>query len=243
MARASLRASVTIEVEEADKREMDPARAARYEARRAAIVKLADATRLLSDAVVSTGREPVEIDAAAARVREIAEQLAEVQHDGPYSGLLPRVRDYTRPESAMPLSAICGEASPIRPDITLRLDGERVTGRAKLGKKHIGPVHHAHGGVTALICDQIVALAARAARFRALTHTLSVRYVKPVPLYRELEIAGWCEPRSERRAAGFATISCEGVTLISAEAILALAPDWSRPEQRVAAPRVELEKN
>jgi acyl-coenzyme A thioesterase PaaI-like protein len=241
MARTERRASVTIETEEADRREMDPARAARYAARRAAIIALADATRSLTDAVVSTGREPAEIAAAAERVREIARHLAEVQHDGPYSGLLPRVRDYTRPESAMPLSAICGEASPIRPDITLRLEGERVIGRAKLGKKHIGPVHHAHGGVTALICDQIVALAARAARFRALTHTLSVRYSKPVPLYRELQLAGWCEPRSERRAAGFATIACDGETLVSAEAILALAPSWSRPDERVAAPRVELE--
>jgi acyl-coenzyme A thioesterase PaaI-like protein len=204
------------------------------------VVRLAEATRLLTDAVVVTGHEPALLDAAARQIREIAERLAEVQHDGPFSGLLPRVRDYNRPEWSLPLSPVCGEASPIRPDVKLWLEGERVVGTARLNKKHVGPVHHAHGGVTAMICDQLVALAARAAQFRALTHTLSVRFRRPTPLYRPLDLAAWCEPRDERRAAGFATISAGGEVLVSAEAILALAPDWSRPEQRTAAPRVQL---
>ncbi len=219
----------------------DPAREAKREARRAAIVRLAEATRRLTDAVVVTASEPAELDAAAQKIREIAEQLAKIQHDGPFSGLMPRVRDYERPEWSLPLSPICGEASPIRPDLTLRLAGERVVGRAKLGKKHIGPVHFAHGGVTAMICDQLVALAARAAKFRALTHTLSVRYLRPTPLYQELELAAWCEPRDSRRAAGFATISAAGELLVSAEAILALAPEWSRSGERKPAPRIELD--
>ncbi len=226
--------------EDASERARDPAREAAREARRAAIVRLAEATRRLTDAVVVTARAPAELEAAAAEIREIAERLAELQHDGPFSGLLPRVRDYNRPEWSMPLSPICGEASPIRPELRLWLEDERVAGTARLGKKHIGPVHHAHGGVTAMICDQLVALAARAAKFKALTHTLTVRFQRPTPLYRDLALAAWCEPRDARRAAGFATIAADGVVVVSAEAVLALAPDWSRPEERTAAPRIEL---
>ena len=208
-------------------------------ARRAAMATLAACGRRLTDAMVQTDLPAAQLDAIAAELDRVTQHLLSRQHDGPYSGLLPKERDYRRPGHAMPLSPIVGDCSPIRPDVELRIEGERVVGSARLGKKFVGPAHCAHGGVTAMICDQIVAHAARAAGFRALTAELSVRYRRPTPLYREIELRGHCEPRSERRAAAFAELRVDGEVVVEAEARMALAPGWATDGPRRAAPAVE----
>ena len=210
--------------------------------RRGALAGLGSAVRRLADAAVSTALEPDEIEPIQRRVEALTRELARAHHDGPYSGLLPRERDYRRPGAAMPLSPILGECSPVRPDVEMTLDGERVTGRAVLGKKWVGPPGYAHGGVTALLCDQLVALAARAGGVRGVTRALEVRYHRPTPLHEPLELAGWCERVEGQEVRARCEIRAGEKVCVSASAELVYAPRIAESKERRAAPPVELER-
>jgi acyl-coenzyme A thioesterase PaaI-like protein len=211
---------------------MDEAR----EARRAAMLRLADALRTMNEVAVCTALPAAQVEAIAQRIGELARELGREQHDGPFSGLLPRERDYARPGHAMPLSPVIGELSPIRPEIELSLEGQRVRGSARLGKRFIGPAGYAHGGVTAMICDQLAALASRAAGVRGVTRTLSVRYRRPTPLYQTLELEGWCEQVGEERAQVSCEIRAAGKVCVRAEAEMVLARRIIEGKERRAAP-------
>jgi acyl-coenzyme A thioesterase PaaI-like protein len=218
-------------------------RQVRREARRAALVRLAASVRRLADVTATTDIEPDQIDRVREQVDAAAQELARDQHDGPYSGLLPKVRDHARPHTSMPLSPIVGECSPVRPEVELALDGERVLGTAVLGKKWIGPPGYAHGGVTAMICDQIVALAARGGGIRGVTKSLEIRYRRPTPLYERLELEGWCETREAGSVRARAEIRAGEQVCVSAEAEMVVARRIIDDAERRAAPDVLLDSD
>jgi acyl-coenzyme A thioesterase PaaI-like protein len=211
------------------------------EARRAALARLADALRQMNEVAVCTALPPAQVESIARQLEQLTGELASQQHDGPFSGLLPRERDYARPGHAMPLSPVIGELNPLRPEIELRLEGQRVRGSARLGKRFIGPAGYAHGGVTAMICDQLAALASRAAGVRGVTRTLSVRYRRPTPLYQTLELEGWCEQVGEDRAQVVCEIRASGELCVRAEAEMVLARRIIESKERRAAPPVQLD--
>jgi acyl-coenzyme A thioesterase PaaI-like protein len=206
------------------------------EARRAAIAQLADALRRINEVAVRTNVAPAQIEAVAAQVERLARELGREQHDGPFSGLLPRQRDYSRPQHAMPLSPVIGELNPLSPEIELRLEGERVRGSVQLGKRFIGPPGFAHGGVTAMICDQLVALAARACGVRGVTRTLAVRYRRPTPLYQALELEAWCEQAGEARARALCEIRSQGEVCVRGEAELVVSQPILGQDRKPAPP-------
>jgi acyl-coenzyme A thioesterase PaaI-like protein len=205
------------------------------ELRHAAMLRLATALRRLTDVAVCTNLPPAELDEVSLQLEGCTVRLAREQHDGPFSGLLPRERDHSRPHQSMPLSPVLGELNPVRPEVSVELRDQRVRGTALLGKKFIGPAHHAHGGVSAMICDQLVALAARARGLRGVTASLDVQFRRPVPLYEELELEAWCEPQDERSAQAFCEIRARGEVAVRARARIVSAA-WAHPEQRTAAP-------
>jgi len=211
------------------------------EARRDAMRRLADALRRTNDVAVCTDLPPARLDAISKQLEDLARELGSLQHDGPFSGLLPRERDYARPQHAMPLSPVIGELNPMRPELELRLEGEVVRGSARLGKRFVGPAGYAHGGVTAMICDQLVALAARAGGVRGVTRTLSVRYRRPTPLYQELVLEAWCEQVSDDSARAVAEIRAGSEVCVRAEAEMVVARQIIESKQRRAAPPVRLD--
>jgi acyl-coenzyme A thioesterase PaaI-like protein len=211
------------------------------EARRAAMLRLAESLRRLNDVAVCTDLPPREIEPIAAQLDAIAQALARAQHDGPFSGLLPRERDYARPHHAMPLSPVIGELNPMRPQIELRVADGRVRGHALLGKRFVGPAGFAHGGITAMICDQLVALAARAAGVRGVTRSLEVRYRRPTPLYESLELEGWCEAAEGDRARAVCEIRANRELCVRAEAELVVSRRITEATERRAAPPVAVD--
>jgi len=211
---------------------MDEAR----EARREAIAHLAGALRRMNEIAVRTGIAADRIEQVAEQVDALAVELAREQHDGPFSGLLPRERDYSRPHHAMPLSPVIGELSPMAPEIELRIEDGRVRGSVQLGKRFIGPPGYAHGGVTAMICDQLVALAARACGVRGVTRTLAVRYRRPTPLYRLLELEAWGHQLEGDSARAVCEIRSEGEVCVRAEAELVVSKPILAQERRSAPP-------
>jgi len=157
--------------------------------RRDALASLAEAVRRLSDAVATTAVGDADLHAAEADVRRATEILNRARDDDPYSGLMMRAPEWTDPATILPLSPIVGAFSPVRPEVQMLLVDGGVRGTARLERQYVGPPGYAHGGVGALIADQLVALVQVALGVQGVTRSLTVRYRRPLPLHTELALA------------------------------------------------------
>ena len=175
----------------------DPERNAKRAARRAALAGLARSVRALIDATVNTDLEPGQIERITSEIDEATSQLNARRHAGKYSGLLGRGPfDHTKPVTTVPLSPWAGPFNPIAPPIEVQVEKGEVYGRVRLGKAYIGPPDAAHGGVVAGIMDQLLASCGQSAGVAGLTAHMTVRFRKPTPLFTELTLHAWADPRS-----------------------------------------------
>ena len=63
--------------------------------------------------------------------------------------------------------------------------------RFRLGKRYTGPPGHAHGGIIATILDEAMGKVNKLRHVVALTSTITVDYLKPVPLNKPLRVESW----------------------------------------------------
>jgi acyl-coenzyme A thioesterase PaaI-like protein len=188
-------------------------------ARREALLTLAEATRRLSDVVAKTAVGPVVLNEAEGDVRRATAALDTAHLGGPYSHLMDGV-DYDHPSLTLPLSPIIGAYSPVRPEVELWLEKDRVLGRARLERKHTGPPDTAHGGVVALIADQLMAVVPWTMRVATTaTKTLTVRYRRPLPLYMDIDLEASGEA-VEKGVRARGTMSAGGAVCVDVEAEL-----------------------
>lgn len=86
----------------------------------------------------------------------------------------------------------CGPTNPI--GMHLRFDraesGEGVRARVTLAPEYQGWRGIAHGGIVMALLDEAMAHAAGFAGHRGVTATVKVRFRKPVPLERPIEVLG-----------------------------------------------------
>ncbi len=160
--------------------------------RRLAVEELAAAIRRLSDVAVETAIDAPEIAEITATLDRLTEHLGRVLDTTPYSGLASSPPDYSTPEGPMPLNPIVGVCSPVRPDVRLHFEGGEVRGTATISKRFVGPPGFAHGGISALLADQLVAVSSRAIGVSCITKALHVRYRRPLPLDVPLTLVGRC---------------------------------------------------
>jgi acyl-coenzyme A thioesterase PaaI-like protein len=174
--------------------------------RRDAVERLAAAVRALADAAAETDVDPESLDVITAEIAALTERLAALTNDLPHSGLTWPPGDFSVPEGPMPLNPIIGACSPMRPDVKLWFADGEIAGRALFTKRFIGPRGSVHGGVSAMLGDQIVSVSGQAIGARTITKSLQVRYRRPLPLGEELALWGMCEPADDSFQARF-TIS------------------------------------
>jgi acyl-coenzyme A thioesterase PaaI-like protein len=171
--------------------------------RRNGVERLAAAVRELADAVAETGVDPGTLDDVAAELRLLTARLRAEIDDDAYSGLVIKPVDYSVPEGPMPLNPIIGACSPVRPDVQLRLADGEIAGTATFTKRFVGPPGYAHGGISALLADQIVSASPMALGVRTITKSLQLSYRRPLPLDEEVELWGVCEPAGDGFRARF----------------------------------------
>ena len=196
------------------------------------MAKLAAAARRLNDAVVNTDVELSIIDELIVDIDKVSDVLAATPHSGPYSGLFYAGQDFSNPHRALPLSPVMGDCNPCRPDIRLEIKDQRVIGRVTLNKRHMGLVGFAHGGITAMICDQLTALATQAAAMPCVTAALAVNYRKPVPLHTELLLSAYCEVINEKKVRAICSITHENTLMAESEALMVRADKLMASLQR-----------
>lgn len=84
----------------------------------------------------------------------------------------------------------CGQNNPdgMRLRFTYDEDRDCFVCRFRLSKRYTGPPGHAHGGIIATILDEAMGKVNKLRHVVALTSTITVEYLKPVPLNRPLRV-------------------------------------------------------
>lgn len=84
----------------------------------------------------------------------------------------------------------CGKNNPEGMRLRFAYDEERdcFVCRFRLSKRYTGPPGHAHGGIIATILDEAMGKVNKLRHVVALTSTITVDYLKPVPLNQPLRV-------------------------------------------------------
>lgn len=204
-----------------------------FESRRTAVEDLAAAVRAVADATVSTAIDPTEITAMATTLHRYAERLADRTDDTPFSGLVRRPVDDSVPEDPMPLNPIIGACSPCRPDVRLAFVDGHVEGTATLSKRFTGPPGFVHGGISAMLADQLVALASGAIGARGISKSVEVRFRRPVPVDATLDLWSECTPDGDDLPVRF-TVAHAGTVLVEGTGAMVRWADFAERQARRA---------
>jgi hypothetical protein len=180
------------------------------------------AVRELVDATIRTLVDDDGIRRAQAEIEAVTARLRQDQLDGPYGvrfGRMGRGRPWG--------NTVVGLRNAAAPPLVVDHD---ASGKAwsdfHLGAAYEGPPSLVHGGVSAMILDQMLGEAAGAGGKPGMTGTLTLRYRRGTPL-GDLRAEAWID-RSEgiKTWAKGHIIGPEGVT-VEAEGVFIL-PKWAR---------------
>jgi acyl-coenzyme A thioesterase PaaI-like protein len=151
--------------------------------RRAAVAELGEALRELTSSAIGTEVAVDVMRQAAGTVRALATTLAERQRrlDQPSS-----VDDLRRGQR--PYNPVVGPGNPIAPPMRVEIVDGAAIGWCTLDWRYEGPFTYAHGGISALLLDQIMGYATAAAGHPGVTGRLEVRYRATVPLGQPLRL-------------------------------------------------------
>ena len=174
----------------------------------AAVTELGRAVRGLVDASVRTTVGPTELRAAAESVRAVSEQLAAAQRP---ASQLPALDDPIAFRRVY--SPVTGVGSGIAPPLVIRRAEGEVVAEATLGLAYEGPPSYLHGGMSALLMDQLLGATAIAAGLWGMTAHLELDYRGPVPLGTALVLRARVAENAGRKS------------VITGEIALASSPD------------------
>jgi acyl-coenzyme A thioesterase PaaI-like protein len=187
------------------------------------------AAQLLSEVDHATAREvTAEIEQLAARLRK----QSGTGSLGIVVGADGRMRAHG--------NAVVGLRNPIAPPLHVERSPEgRAWSSFVLGPQHEGPPGLVHGGVSALLLDQLCGEAAAAGGAPGMTGRLALDYRRPTPL-GTLRGEAWIERVEGYKTAvrghladpdGHVTVEAEGLFILPRWARTAAAADDERPER------------
>ena len=192
--------------------------------RRAAIAELGDALRELVGLASGTEVPANVLRQAAAQARQAAILLGR------------QTRTRTELPGADDLAGgfrmynpVTGSGSALAPPLHIEVAGQAVIGTCTLGLAFEGPPAFAHGGISAMLLDQLLGYAASAAGHPGMTVKLETRYLAPVPLQTPLRLTAEVSEVNGRRVTArgvIATAADPDTVLVEATgAFVALRPE------------------
>ncbi|WP_347957859.1 PaaI family thioesterase [Gordonia aichiensis] len=195
--------------------------------RRLAVVEpLTDSVRDLIDAVIRSEVDDADLHAAREQIDAVVAALRTRQKDGSYG--VPFTRDLT----GMPWgNAAVGARNAVAPPMKVIHADDAAVAEVELGAAYEGPGGRVHGGVAALLLDQLVGEAASMqTHMPCFTGTLTVKYLRPTPL-GTVYLRGEVYRVDGRKKFVRATLAdADGVT-VEAEAIMIAPKDLPSAEQ------------
>ena len=185
----------------------------------AALAGLAARVRELAEAAVLTGVDTAEAAAVADEVAALTARLTAHRRDAPPYGA-PGAGGMDRQLG----SPVTGVLNPIAPPVELEVGSDGIVrGEFTLGPGYEGPPSYAHGGVSALVLDQALGVAAAATGTPGMTATLEVRYRRPTPLGVPLLAEAKASRVEGRRVFGAGTIAApDGRVTVEATAMFVM---------------------
>lgn len=181
---------------------------------------LAESVRELIDAVIRSEVEPDELDSVRGEVEALTKRLRVNQIPGSFGAK----HGYDSGTIRAWGNAVIGRRNAIAPPLVNEtLEDGTVVGRATLGAAYEGPPGMAHGGVIALVLDQVLGEAAHMAGRPGFTAYLTVTYRHMTRLGRiRVEArAEPAEPGSEHKTlvrGALHTVADDGTETLCAEA-------------------------
>ncbi|MEX2459669.1 MAG: PaaI family thioesterase [Actinomycetota bacterium] len=147
--------------------------------------RLADAVRRLIRLAVATDAPPEVLEEAVAELEAVADRLESHPRRGAKEPILPDLKELQATFSADP---VIGVRNPIAPPVEAWVEGHDVHGRVTFERPYEGPPGYVHGAVIAAVFDLMCGLANLAAGNAGMTGTLTIKYLRPTPLDREIHI-------------------------------------------------------
>ena len=142
--------------------------------------------------------------------REVAalnQRLAPYDHEGPYAQqrLVMRptdafVRGTDIPAEFFPYSPVVGPLNPIAPPVAFEFDGEEMHAEHVFDAPYNGPPTAVHGGIIALVFDELLGSLGALRDIGGFTGTLSVRYRSLMPIGEPIRMRGWLDRLEGRKA-------------------------------------------
>lgn len=171
---------------------------------------------------------------ALARARELIEEASALLRPYRYDGevmqstlrgpnpMMTSMRT-ANPADYFPYSPIVGPLNAIAPPVRLHVDGDRLRGRLVLDAPYVGPPGTVHGGVIALIFDELLGCANIAQGYGGFTGTLTIRYERRTPICEQIELESWVDRIEGRKVFTVGTISYDGSVTARAEGVFITA--------------------
>ncbi|GAA4058739.1 PaaI family thioesterase [Streptomyces shaanxiensis] len=192
---------------------------------RAAIAALGHELRALVDATVRTAAPAEALHRMTDEVRRLTGRLTGRRR---LRAEIPAVDVF--PGGVRMYSPVTGPGSPLAPPMRVTPDGDGVVGHCTLGIAHEGPPGYVHGGMSAMLLDELMGWACYGAGTPAMTVSLRTRYHQPVPLETPLRVHARVTGTEDRKIFVAGSISTEQdrtAELVTADAVF-VSPDPDR---------------
>lgn len=150
--------------------------------RRRVVAELGTAMREATAALVESEVPLEDLRSATVRAREIAEVLSRVRRP---SRRLPSVDDWQA--GIRYFSPVSGLGTPLSVPLVFEYDGDDAVVRATFDRRFEGPPGMVHGGITALVFDEVLGHGANRIGRWGMTAFLNTTYRRGLPLGVELE--------------------------------------------------------
>ena len=130
----------------------------------------------------------------------LAARLAPYDHPGPYAQRrlvlregLDHDRDTDDPKTYFPYSPIIGALNPISPPVDFGLVGREMHAVHSFDAQYNGPPTAVHGGVIALVFDELLGSLGAILDIGGFTGTLKVVYRSLTPLAQPIRMRSWID--------------------------------------------------
>ena len=188
---------------------------------------IADQVRDIIDLLVSKDISDDVLMQEVAELREISERLSDAAAPGKRVRVSPDVTAH--PQDYFVNGPTAGWANPLALPIQIwGVDTEagtsEIRGKAIFSLAYEGPPTCVHGGIIALVFDEILGNANLIANMPGMTGTLKIRYSKPTPLMTPLDLEARLIRVDGRKISTYAAISCNGQVTAEAEGLFISVP-------------------
>jgi acyl-coenzyme A thioesterase PaaI-like protein len=174
-------------------------------------VDLVDAARRLALAAGTTLADPHTMAEATSQLLQIVRVLSQSS--------APSVPSPSFEEAAYAPGYHSHQYNPALPALDLSFASGVGRASVVLGSLYEGPPGRAHGGVLALLFDSALTSLVQHEGRLAVTGTLNLRYVRPTPLHRELQIEVHIDEQLQRKVLASGYVVCDGERTVEASGV------------------------